>query len=208
MRAWVVPCRYDPVVFACVRAILEHHPDDRVIVVDSCSPDTSYLNELYGCDTLTGNSNYMAGAYGMALRQFNADYWCFIHDGLVPLTNLDARLGELTTVQWFPSGGEGPDLLPYMRGEQERMGLTTRDWAGVFGAMWFATDEIARQVEKVGWFDAIQWTKADANATERTLGMVLAQLGFDPYDALAGCHLGRETVNTNPWVRKHYRERP
>jgi hypothetical protein len=206
MRAWVVPCRYDPVVFGCVRAILEHHPDDRVVVVDSCSPDQTYLEELHGCDVITGNTAYTSGAYRLAIDTFEADYWCFIQDSLIVKRPLDRRLGDLTTVQWFtPNLGEVAD---WCTAERDRMGISPDvGWLGVFGTMFFCTDQIARQVEKVGWFDSVVPTKAEACGTERTLGMVLAHLGLDPCDALAGCHADRGSMG-NEWVRKLFLDRP
>lgn len=205
MRTWVIPCRYDPIVHECVASVRTHHPDDRIVVVDSCSPDKSYLTAL-GCDILTGNTNYTSGAYGMALQAFRSDHWAFIQDSIVLRDNLTDRLTtDLTTVQSF---GQplGADVAEFCYQERARMGLDDLPFSGVFGTMFFCPDRVARQVEALGWMDAEVPTKVEACATERTLGMVFAHLGL-LVDPIAGEHCGRQSLE-NPWLWKHFKDRP
>jgi hypothetical protein len=206
MRTWVVPCRFDPIVFECVESILAHHPDDRIVVVDSCSPDQTYLDQLSGtCDILTGNTNYTSGAYGMAIDTFESDYWCFTQDSLIVKQPLGDRLQELTIFQWFPPTLN--DLSDWCAAERDRMRIPEeRAWFGIFGTVFFCTDTIARIVQKSGWFDTVVPTKFEACGTERTLGMVFSEFGHPMPDSLAGQHTDRGSMS-NEWVRKYFLDR-
>ena len=205
----MVPCRYDPIVFECVQAIQEHHPDDRVVVVDSCSPDTTYLNDLreFGCDVLTGNQGYHPGAYKMVLEAFDSDTWAFIHDSLIVQRNLEDRLdAEFTAVRWF-DGWVPEDQLKFARDQLARMGqdrLRFTPWRGVFGTIHFCSDRFARWVEALGFYDLPCRSKVDASATERTLGMLCG----DAFDTLQGHQTDLHAAYDETYVVKVMKDRP
>jgi hypothetical protein len=206
VRAWVIPCRFDPIVYRCVESILEHHPDDRVVVVDSCSPDQSYLDDLSGaCDILTGNTDYTSGAYRLAIEHFEADYWCFIQDSILVKQPLGDRLQDLTILQWFTPTTDG--CGEFVTAERERLrNPEYRAWFGIFGTIFFCADPFARLVQDTGWFDAVVPDKAAACGTERTLGMVFSELGRPMPDPLAGQHTDRGSMG-NDWIRKVFLDR-
>lgn len=208
MRTFVVPCRYDPIVFECVNAIREHHPTDRIVVVDSCSPDPTYLNDLreQGCEILTGNTGYHPGAYKLALEAFDSDTWAFIHDSLIVQRNLDGRLHDFTAVRWF-DGYIPADQLDFAWGHLKHMQAKTLlavPWRGVFGTMHFCSDDIAREIEKDGFYSFPCTTKVEASATERTLGVLMG----DSFDTLQGHQTDLHAAYDETFVRKVMKDRP
>ena len=201
----MVPCRFDPVVFECVASIRAHHPDDRVVVVDSYSPDPSYLDALDADVVFKRNRDYMTGAYRMALDTLTSDRWAFIHDSLIvesPVDQFDTAV--VRTIDGFIP----QDQRPYADQQLARMGLAEpASYLGVFGTMLFAPDDVVQQIRQLGFFDVDIPTKVAASATERTLGVALAHLGIEPV-SIQGHHSDPWAVHDNTFVRKQFRDRP
>ena len=203
MRTWVIPCRYDPVVFECVDSIRTHHPDDRIVVVDSCSEDTQYLFDLPGVDIILGNTNYMTGAYGMAMNRYRSDHWCFIHDSLIVTAPIPPQ--ACTRVRWF-APDRCPDQAWFIEAALAQMDrVEPPRWHGVFGSMLFCDDTTAQQLRTSGLFDLTVPDKVCASATERLMGMLLAHL---PIVSFQGEHDDPEAEHDESFVRKVFKDRP
>jgi hypothetical protein len=200
---FVVPCRYEaarPVVFGCVESIRLHHPDARVVVVDSASEDRSYLevcSETWAVDVLdVENRNYATNAYRLAFEAFpDEDAYGCIHDSFVVHDNLDDLAGvALTTVRHFESpstpwgwDATGVSLEVWGSAELARIGIgcPTR-FTGVMGPMWFASQATMAALVNVGFFSILPTDKYGLCAMERIAGIVFAHLGLDPANSLQG----------------------
>ena len=108
---WVVPVRFDPenpVVFECVESIKRYHDDPIIIIVDSDSPDKSYLNWCVdqGCRIGPTNNHLRAfGAHAWAYRHNpDADFFCMIFDSLHIQKNLDyLQSAPVTATRHWPN---------------------------------------------------------------------------------------------------------
>ena len=76
-------------VSRCVKSISFLHPDEKIVVVDSASPDKSYFEELKKINPNViiedvNNTGYEAGAWWHAFNKYpNEEVYCFIQDGLI-----------------------------------------------------------------------------------------------------------------------------
>lgn len=97
MNTFVIACKFNrkmPYIYACISSILEHQPDDELIIIDSNSDDKSYIEFLREnkFDNIiiheSKNNHYDTGAYWVALNKFKRDKYVFIHDGLILFENI------------------------------------------------------------------------------------------------------------------------
>ena len=210
---FVVPCRYNPVVRDCVRSIRTHEPDAKILLVDSWSPDESYLLSMDVDYVRRENCHYMTGAYqhGAHLRGF--DRYAFIHDSLELTAPLSAWLPDdapLGIVRFVDSVWGDPELNTFGRAELARMGIDEPpDWWVVFGAMFFCDRATVDQLHRLRWFDAKPVNKSQASATERTLGIALRHLGHNVREVpcAQGHHGGPDVPADESFVRKTFLDR-
>ncbi len=186
---FVIPCKYNPIVHDCVNAIREHHPDARILVVDSASDDRSYLGAL-DCDTADiENRHYGPGAFAYAVESNpDEDFFYLLFDSLIVRDNLDdLREHDLTTVRWFDSAttgwgwdehGNPLDMWAHNRG----VNIPSR-FKGVMGPMIAASREV---IEKADLFRVLPTTKYEQCALERCWGIWLQAAGYDPAHSLQG----------------------
>jgi hypothetical protein len=191
-----VPCRYDPerpVVYDCIASIREHHPDEKIVVVDANSPTRAYLNDLYlRYDAIpwpVGNDGYAPRAIKMVVDHYPEEpFFYLFFDSLTVHDNLDdLKAHDLTTVRYFtyPRTGWGWD----------RDGTPLDDWArlhgcatpnsyhGVFGPMIAATRET---IAAANLFRLIPRTKEQQCGLERCWGIWLEAAGYDVTHSLQG----------------------
>ncbi len=177
--AWVVPCLYDPIVHDCVDAIHKHYPDDQVIVVDACSPDTSYLDEL-DATIHTGNKHFGTGAWHHALDT-DADFFCLIQDSVVPLEPY--RFDGLQALRWFDEvHGHDAQKAAYIFQQCDRLGIYAYPddvFFGVFGPILFTPRSQLEQLENMGVLDCKPTSKLEESAMERIVGLAFMDLAVD-----------------------------
>tara|TARA_B100000686_G_C16745635_1_gene949292 strand:- start:553 stop:1287 length:735 start_codon:yes stop_codon:yes gene_type:complete len=92
---FVIPCRYTggstpeeikkSYVLKSVASMRRLHPDEKILVVDSNSEDTSYLESLNKINNVIGadakNVNYLDGALWYALENYPDEEWfCLLQD--------------------------------------------------------------------------------------------------------------------------------
>ena len=87
---FVIPCKYtnQSPIFDCVRSISFFHPTEKIIVVDSHSDNTDYLNEILKINNVIvlneKNSNYEIGALWLAFNNFPEEHcYVLIHDSVI-----------------------------------------------------------------------------------------------------------------------------
>ena len=108
---FMIACYFDPdnpVVFSCVNSIRDHHPDSKIIVIDSDSPDKSYFEELkkWNAEAIDAkNVHRETGAIWYIYENFSSyDYYYCLQDSLVINADLSSTLArDLTLLRYFPS---------------------------------------------------------------------------------------------------------
>lgn len=205
---WVIPCYFDPIVYDCVAGIRQHFPDDEILLVDSCSPDQSYLDDLDVDHVEVGNQHRHIGTWGRALA-YHHDRYCLIHDGLLVRSHWTP--GEFQVVRWFGEGGPPNDQRDFAVRELGRMGwdLPNGGYVGVFGPMLFCTRRVLEEFENVGLLDTRPSNAEEASACERIVGVVAAKLGYDvTADSLQGGMGDILGDYDETFVAKRHRGRP
>lgn len=215
---WVVPCRFDPerpVVFECVDAILRHHDDPKILVVDSASPDKSYFDGLIDRGVRIAsihNTLYGVGAHAWAYRHHpDVDYFYLLFDSLVVQANLDdLQARPVTAIRHWHSlqhdwgwDADGTHLSVWGAAQLARMGIEMPEtYHGIMGPMLFAQRAVLERMDQLGfWFT--QTTSAYKQcAMERVAGIVLEHLGYPVTDSLQGAHAGHWDPYDESLVRK------
>jgi hypothetical protein len=187
---FVIPCKYDPerpVIFECVASIRRHHPEALILVVDSDSPDTAYLERLkeeWNCWGIKAkNRNYGPGAFQLAMAVQNADFFYLFFDSLIVNDNLDdLQEHDLTTVRWFDSATTGwgwsePEHHPLDQWARDRGVVIPERFKGVMGPMIAARREV---IERADLFRILPTTRFEQCALERCWGIWLQEAGYDP----------------------------
>ncbi len=209
MTTWVIPCRYDPIVHDCIAGIRKHFPDDRIILVDSCSPDPSYLTGLDVDRVILGNQHYATNAWALAYRaEPDTERWALIHDSLIVHSPWEP-VGDVQTVRWFVERtGHDPIMAAFIDHHARRMGIEVPPaYRGVFGPLLFCDGEVLDDLDWLGLFDALPTTKVEASAMERLVGLALVYLGFDVTESLQGEMVDFWGAYDTTHVEKVYRDR-
>jgi len=198
---WVIPCKYDPVVRDCVASIREHHPNDTIILVDSCSDDQSYIAELDPDHVIIGNQHYAWGAFGEAFDGTD-EHWALVHDSLVLKRPVEwVTEHPLVAVNWLwfaRNAGCDPTMWAWIEPHETRMGIKRPDpYPLLFGPMMFASPEVMHSIDRAGGWEIKPTDRIGANGMERLGGILLHHLGWS-----TDVNLGEDDYI------KNYRDRP
>lgn len=198
----VFPCHYvgGDLIFRAVEAAQRHMPDEPVLVVDSDSPDRTYMHHLPTDVTFADAHNraYAPGAFWWAHHHRPADFYYLLHDSLIVRDDLaDLRDREVTAVRWWPASAEGgwgwdSDGRPLHQWggrewEEHVSAPMPPTFQGCFGPMLAVAGPVMDDLAGLG-LDHIQAAdKFEACALERMWGAALNLLGHDLADgALQG----------------------
>lgn len=209
MTTWVVPCHYDPIVFECVTSIRDHFPGDRIILVDSNSPDDGYLKHIDVDRVLRHNGHYATNAWAKALdAEPDTERWALIHDSL--LVNASwPQTAPVQTVRWFVEHtGHDAAMADFIQTHADRMGIPCPpSYLGVFGPMLFCSGEVLHELDHLGLFKALPIDKVQASGMERLTGLALTHLGYDVTNSLQGRMVDFHGHYDPTHVQKIYKDR-
>ena len=212
MWTFVIPCKFDPtnpMVFSCINSIKIHHPDARIVVVDSDSDDKGYMANL-DVDHKVYGSGYSTPAYKWAYDNLVSDNWGLIHDNLIIKSTIPEPNPVLTARYFLSSHSQcdwGEDESgEYMKYWAERAADfdVPEDFIGVFGPIWFCTQEVMDDLKGIGVLDIPVKTKMQMCSLERLIGIALQELGYDPTVSLQGEMSRGWDGYDNSVVEKHY----
>jgi hypothetical protein len=219
----VFPCHHTGgrMIDEAVASAQQWMPDEPILVVDSASPNRSYIDRLPDDVTiaLAENVNYATGAYWWAHQHTDADFYYLFHDSVVindDLTDLQAR--DVTAVRWWPSAAErgwgydrdGAPLNAWGL-EQWRKHIPAPfpdEFQGCFGPMVAVKRHVLNELSWWG-LDGIEATdKWQACAMERIWGAALNCIGHDLADgALQGEMFGFDDPYDETRITKRHGDR-
>lgn len=198
---FIIPCRFDPerpIIFECLDRIKKYHPGEKIVVVDSASPDKSYFDKLNGVDILDVENRYYgvnAFKYAWMRYQDQQFYYC-IYDSLLLNQSIESfRKYELTTFRYFktpPTGvghdESGNDLSIWIDAQLRKhigVGMPS-SFTGVMGPMWMCGEDVMWDLFTTGLFDILPTSKWELCAMERIVGIVMEHRGYDPTNSIQG----------------------
>ena len=211
----VLPTYHDggTMIDEAVDAAARHMPDEPLLVVDSASPDRTYMERIDADIADVGNVNYATGAYRWVYENRPADFYYLFQDSLIieaDLTHLRER--DVTAVRWFPMphtgwGFDDRHERLCVWGSTAYDGTWPEDYAGVFGPMLACTHDVLGKILRLVTGRSV--TKFHECAMERLWGMALAEEGYDVTDgALQGKMDGYFGTYPDSQVRKILADRP
>jgi hypothetical protein len=218
---FIIPCKFDkknPIIFDCVNAIVNFHPNEKIVVVDSHSSDRGYKNDLHSNAIFydVKNKHYALEAYRIGFEN-NKDenfFYC-IHDSLVLQTNISfVEEKDLTTIRWWSCPPEPTDFDNengvYMSGwadEQMKAHLGygfPEEHRGLFGPMFLCSNKVMNDVYHSGIFNILPNRKIESCTTERILAIVLTNLGYDVTNAIQGSMRKLTDEYDETFVKKYH----
>jgi hypothetical protein len=188
---FIVPCKFtnQSQLYQCLSAINTHHPEEKILVVDSNSDDKSYFGLLanYKNTQLADkiNSNYEAGALWIGYEQFpNEDYYVLIHDSLIIKNPISKFLedDQSYSFMYFPEFVQDPLAIDYI---SKVISLTDynfkeRHIIGTLGNMCILKKNIITNFVNKGLNKVLfPKNKLESQMGERIIGMCLTQEGVD-----------------------------
>ena len=209
---FIVPCKYINLspVKDCLQSIKCFHEDADIALVDSCSDDISYLDDIKESARyiFLNNKHYADGALWTSYESLKDDYDHFIllQDSIILKQSLKPWINDkVHSMSWFPAKEEHPrdtrmlDLLKKFTG----LSASKPEWSGVFGPVLIFPKEALGEVYDLGVSNLLPITKSDHNSMERVWGIILEHLG---HDIVTNCVEGRLTKHFNV-IEKRFFER-
>jgi len=208
----------------CLKSIREIYQWHHIIIVDSDSPKKDHLPSLckkYRAEVADViNTGYECGAwkiiYEQTRKQFQADFYCFIHDSCWLVRPLGETLeNDLAAYRCVPNTPERWYGAPTGLREAVIASLENTTWSipdnfwTLVGQIFFAKPHIVSMLYENGFFDILPTNKFEAQCWERRLGICLCQKGHS--DVLAqdsnqiGCWRNMRPLNHK--MAKHWLNR-
>jgi hypothetical protein len=200
---FIIPCKFDkenPIIIDCVNAIIQHHPDAKIAVIDSDSEDRGYKNDLDSKVIFydVHNKHYALEAYRIGFEDNkDEDFYYCMHDSLILQQNISfVEQDDLTVIRWWTCPPEPTDFdhdngvsMSVWADEQMKVHVGygfPEEHMGIFGPMFYCSNKVMTDLSNSGIFDILPNRKIESCTTERITGVVLTNLGYDVTKAIQG----------------------
>ena len=211
---FIIPCKFDSnsLILECIQSIQKFYPNEKIVVVDSCSDDKSYFEyvkpEVY--DIIEGNANYEIGAYLMAYNKYSNEekYFC-IHDSLIMTGKInDFDLNKLLiTVQWFNGFWDDEAQRQFAENVIGKT-LANSRFIGCFGSIMICDNIVLNKLQHFLKPQYLPKNKKESCAFERILGILLGNvLGLNMTNSLQGQHITIEHKYNEAFCKKIFMKR-
>jgi len=212
---FVIPCKYNKendTIFKCVDSIKRFYPNEKIVVVDSCSDDKSYFSQLNVFDIIEGNSNYEIGAYLKAYEKYDSEEIYYnIHDSLILNNTIPKEYINrgLVTIQWFDNVWDDYEQQNWAKQIFNIHKLQyNENFYGCFGTMFICVNSIFKKLLECGVSNFRPTNKKQSCGMERVLGILFTNLGYDlRICALQGKHINFTHMYDDSVVKKIFKGR-
>ncbi len=184
---FVIPCKFSKVhnyVIQLVKDIRQHHPSERIVVVDSDSEDRSYFPEITPYGVIIEdihNRMYGIGAFWHCYRKFSEEqYYYVLHDTMRVKANLDSFKGkDLTIIATFnrmvsTSFNKFSDKI-----NADTQYKYKHEGKGVMGPIFMLKRTLADKLAAKGFDKIVPTNKAECGCMEGAMGFVFEAEGYD-----------------------------
>ena len=176
----------DDFVLPCVRSVKQWMPEEPILVVDSASPDLSYIPKVQalGAEVAEiGNRHYETGAWWHAYYARPAcEFFYFLHDSTLIQGDLNQYRDKPLTVVGHMATWNGCDQR-HMNRIHELLKPTGIEipaaFTAVFGSMFFCQRSVLDALAAHGMATVLPDNKFDSECMERVWGIALGAEGHD-----------------------------
>ncbi len=183
---FVIPCKYNPdfpFIIQLVKDIREHHPNDKIVVVDSDSNDKSYfkvLEELGVVIEDVANNNWMVGAYWHTFKMYpDEDFYFFMHDSMRVKANLDyLKEKDLTTLMYFDRMAGNFNTWGDLISNESKYEYKNNGF-GCFGPIFFCKNKVMKTMQEMGADRFLPNNKQETGYCEGCYGFFMEEQGYD-----------------------------
>lgn len=185
----VLACHHravDDFVVPCVRSLRHWMPEERVVVVDSASPDRSYMpvvRELGAEVAEIENRHYETGAWWYAYFHFPEEaFFYFLHDSVLVTASLHAYRERPFTAVGYMDTWSGCDQRHIDRVHvlmQRTAYVVPPKFPALFGSMFFCARAVLTPMVGRGLPTVLPVDKFEAECLERVWGIALQAEGHD-----------------------------
>lgn len=185
-KMFVIACRYNskyPNVINLVDQILNYHPNEKIVVVDSDSDDKSYFQTLQRKGVVIEdikNKNRELGAYWHAFKKYpHEDHYFFLHDSMKLKGSLEKYTKkELTLLNYFHRKN---DILDRWGKEVEKKTpfKYKKDGLGCYGPIFFCKGSVMEKLRENKVDTVLPSNKIEGWYTERVYGFFFEELGYN-----------------------------
>jgi hypothetical protein len=188
---FIIPCKYDKEksqIQECIDSIRTHHPEEKIVVVDSVSDDTTYLEDLSKIPNVIvfekQNSNYIVGALWKVYEAFpDEHHYVLIHDSMVinkPLTKFledDQTYSFLYFIQ-EPQSADQPVIDRFVG--PNYVHTPGYPMVGVFGTACILKNDLMKKFIKNNLHQTfLPKDKTECMVSERAIGVLFSLEGIN-----------------------------
>lgn len=188
---FVIPCKYvkdQSQIQSCVESITKHHPEEKVVVIDSFSDDMSYVEDISKISNVIvlekQNENYVIGALWKAYEAFpDEHHYILIHDSMVinkPLTKFlqDEQSYSFVYFVQEPEPSHQPIIDKFVGPDYSH--TPGRPMVGMFGSTCIIKNDLIKKFVKNNVHKTFLPTnKEEDQASERAIGVLFSLEGVD-----------------------------
>ena len=103
---FVIPCKYVAhcLIEESVKSIRHHHPDSKILVVDSDSADKSYFNRIAQYDVIiadVANQHYEIGAFWYAVDNYIEESYILMQDSIIFNKSINDKITQTKLFSCF-----------------------------------------------------------------------------------------------------------
>lgn len=188
---FVIPCKYvkdTSQIKVCVESIAAHHPEEKIVVVDSFSDDMSYVEDISKIPNVLvlekQNQNYVIGALWKAYEAFPEEHhYVLVHDSMVinkPLTKFlqDEQSYSFVYFVQEPEPSHQPIIDKFVGPDYSH--TPGRPMVGMFGSTCIIKNDLIKKFVKNNVHQTFLPTnKEEDQASERAIGVLFSLEGVD-----------------------------
>jgi len=188
---FIIPCKYSEgksQIENCINSITLHHPEEKIVVVDSFSDDDSYIGDISKIHNVSvleeKNNNYIVGALWKTYEAFpDEHHYVLIHDSMIinkPITKFledDQTYSFLYFIQ-EPQARDQPVIDRFVGPNYTH----TPGWPmiGVFGTACILKNDLMKKFINNNLHKTfLPINKDECMVSERAIGVLFSLEGID-----------------------------
>jgi hypothetical protein len=223
-------CKYsaESPIKECVDSIIKFHPNEKILISDSQSKDTSYFNlftKYENVEICENNSDRIIGSLWNAYEKYpNENYYILIHDSVIIKQSLQKYIESehlfisflyfienYQTNYYFP-----PSVYPWSKFDEyckkvlEKTEYNVPKFGeqinGCVGEMFIAKNELMKRFYSKGLIKNLKTkSKMESEFSERIIGICAEQEGYSPFNYnIGGDYASYNSNDENNIFSKYY----